>query len=143
MAKASASSVIGAPVDDVWKVVGDFGGISNWHPAIQASAIEGGGAGDATGCIRECTLGDGGKLREEQVERSDADRSYSYNIIEAPMPVTNYLGKIQLREAEGNQTLVEWTSTFEVPAEAEAEMVGMMNNVYQTGLEALKSRFGD
>ncbi len=141
MAKASASSVISGSVDEVWKVVGDFGGISNWHPAIAASAIEGGGAGDAAGCIRECTLDNGAKLREEQVQRSDAERSYSYNLLEAPMPVQNYLGKIQLKEAEGNQTLVEWTSEFDVAAEAEGEMVGMMNNVYQAGLDALKGRF--
>lgn len=141
MAKASVSSVIGGSVEDVWKVVGDFGGISNWHPAIAASTIVG-GAGDAAGSVRECTLGDGGKLREEQLERSDADHSYTYNITEAPMPIENYIGKIQLSAAEGDKTLVEWTSTFDVAADAETEMVGMMNGVYQAGIDALKGKFG-
>lgn len=140
MAKASASSVIGGSVEDVWKIVGDFGGISNWHPAIAASGIVSGDG--AAGSIRECTLGDGGKLREEQLERSDADHSYTYNITEAPMPIENYIGKIQLSVAEGNKTLVEWTSTFDVAAEAETEMVGMMSHVYQAGIDALKAKFG-
>lgn len=141
MAKASVSSVIGGSVEDVWKVVGDFGGISNWHPAIAASTIVD-GSGDAAGSVRECTLGDGAKLREEQLERSDADHSYTYNITEAPMPVENYIGKIQLSAAEDDKTLVEWTSTFDVAAEAETEMVGMMNGVYQAGIDALKGKFG-
>ncbi len=141
MAKVSASSVVGGSVEDVWKVVGEFGGISKWHPAIAASAIVS-GDGDSAGSIRECTLGDGGKLREEQLERSDADHSYTYNITEAPMPIENYIGKIQLSAAEGNKTLVEWTSTFDVAADAETEMVGMMNGVYQAGLDALTSKFG-
>ena len=59
MAKASVSAVIGAFADDVWKVVGEFGGIANWHPAIAKSELGPGKPGDAVGSTRTCTLGDG------------------------------------------------------------------------------------
>jgi len=96
MAKASVSAVIGASADDVWKVVGEFGGIANWHPAIAKSELSPGKPGDAVGSIRTCTLGDGAQLREEQTARSDAERSYTYSILESPMPVENYISTVKV-----------------------------------------------
>ena len=141
MAKASVSAVIGASADDVWKVVGEFGGIANWHPAIAKSELSPGKPGDAVGSIRTCTLGDGAQLREEQTARSDAERSYTYSILESPMPVENYISTVKVTP-DGDKARLDWSCTFDVPTEAETEMVGMMNGVYQAGVDAVKERFG-
>ena len=141
MAKASISAVIGASADDLWNVVGEFGGIANWHPAIAKSELAPGTPGDATGSIRTCSLGDGAQLREEQTARSDAGRTYTYSILESLMPVENYLGTISVTP-DGDKARFDWSCTFDVPREAETEMVGMMNGVYQAGADALKAKFG-
>jgi hypothetical protein len=142
MAKASARAVIDGSAEAVWKVAGEFGGIAGWHPAITTSDFEPGKAGDTAGSIRVCALENGANLREEQVARSDAERYYSYNFLEAPIPVENYLGNIRVFEEGTGRARVEWTSTFDCAAEAETEMVDMFAGIYQAGLDALKGRFG-
>jgi uncharacterized membrane protein len=41
MARAHASSVINAPIDQVWAHIRDFNGLANWHPAVAKSEITG------------------------------------------------------------------------------------------------------
>ena len=116
MAKASVSAVIGASADDLWAVVEEFGDIANWHPAIAKSELAPGTPGDQTGSIRTCSLGDGAQLREEQTARSDAERTYTYSILESPMPVENYLNTVTVTPESGKARL-DWSCTFDVPAE--------------------------
>ena len=42
MARAHASSVINAPIEQVWNRIRDFDGMPKWHPGIAQSKIEGG-----------------------------------------------------------------------------------------------------
>ncbi len=141
MATASVSAMIGASADDLWAVVGEFGGIANWHPAIAKSELAPGTPGDQTGSIRTCRLGDGAQLREEQTARSDAERTHTDSILESPMQVENYLSTVTVTP-EGGKARLDWSWTFDVPAETETEMACMMNGVYQPGVDALKEKFG-
>ena len=141
MAKASVSTMMGASAEDLCAAVGEFGGITNWHPAIAKSELAPGTPGDQTGSIETCSLGDGAQWREEQTARSDAERTYTYSILESPMPVENYLSTVTVTP-EGRKARLDWSCTFDVPAETETEMVGMMNGVYQAGVDALKKKFG-
>ena len=52
MARAHASSVIDAPIDQVWARIRDFNGLSNWHPAVARSEIESNEPSDRVGCVR-------------------------------------------------------------------------------------------
>ncbi len=71
MAEVYASAVVAAPIDRVWAVIGDWAGISKWHPFVEASVLGEGPPADQTGATRECTLINGAALKEVQVERSD------------------------------------------------------------------------
>src|SRR4051794_41967011 len=59
MPRPYASAVIPAPVEQVWEVARDFGALSVWHPAIEASSLDS-GTGAEVGAVRRLTLGDGG-----------------------------------------------------------------------------------
>jgi hypothetical protein len=103
MARAHASSVINAPIDQVWAHIRDFNGLANWHPAVAKSTIEGGGQSDRVGCVRVLTLQDGGVIRERLLEMSDLGHHYSYSILESPLPVANYRATLRLRRiSDGN-----------------------------------------
>ena len=52
--------------------------------------------GDAT--FRTLTLKDGGKIKEKLLESDDT--SYSYEIIESPLPVKNYKAKLSVEADE-------------------------------------------
>jgi uncharacterized membrane protein len=40
MARAHASSVINAPIDEVWARIRDFNALPDWHPGVAKSEIE-------------------------------------------------------------------------------------------------------
>lgn len=145
MARGYASSVINAPIDQVWTHIRDFDGLPSWHPGIASSEIEGGGPSDRVGCCRKLTLPDGGVVRERLLEMSDLGYHYSYEILESPLPLTNYRSTLRLRRiSDGNRTYVEWASSFDPdPPEMKADAENLISNgVYQGGLDALKAHFG-
>jgi uncharacterized protein YndB with AHSA1/START domain len=145
MAKVTVSSVIDAPVEDVWKTIRDFNGLPSWHPRMVESHIEDGLAADNIGCVRNFKLVSGATLREKLTDFSDADYRVSYSIIETPQPITNHKATLQLRRVtDGNRTYAEWSASFDAaPEEADKLAEGMGANVFQGGFNALKERFAN
>jgi hypothetical protein len=112
---------------DVWAVVGDFCAIKNWHPAVEeCEQIEEGGD-----TFRILTLGDGGKIKEKLTATDDT--SYSYEIVEGPLPVKNYTATLEVGEDdEPDRVEIEWEAEFDADgvedAEAEKTIVGIFND---------------
>jgi len=142
-AKIFISSVIDAPVDDVWAKIRDFNALPAWHPVIADSHIENSEPGDKVGCIRNFNLKDGGNIREQLLTLSDIDYQCTYSILISPMPLDNYTATLRLVPiTNGNRTYAEWTAEFTCRAEDEATLVNDIgNNVFQGGLDALNSSF--
>ena len=144
MAQVYASSVIGAPADQVWAAIRDFNGLPSWHPAIAESRIEGGAPADQVGCVRAFRLKDGGFIRERLLALSDYDLSCSYSILESPMGVENYVATLKLTPiTDGGRSFAEWSAEFDCDPARESELVEMIGtNVFQGGFDALKRHFG-
>ena len=145
MAKANifTSSVIDAPIDDVWAKIRDFNALPAWHPGIADSRIEDGEPSDKVGCIRNFNLKDGGNIREQLLTLSDIDYQCTYSILISPMPLENYTATLRLVPiTDGNRTYAEWTAQFNCQPEDEETLVNDIgNNVFQGGFDALKSTF--
>jgi hypothetical protein len=145
MARAHASSVINAPIEQVWAHIRDFRALDDWHPGIRSSVIEDGGPSDRVGCIRRMELEGGGVIREQLLELSDLGHHYSYSILESPLPVANYRATLRLRRiSDGNRTFGEWSASFDAdPPGKQAETEAMISNaVFQGGFDAVKRHFG-
>lgn len=144
MAEVFTSSVINAPVDDVWAKIRDFNALPDWHPAVADSTIENGNPSDQVGCIRNFNLADGGNIREQLLSLSDMERLCTYSILESPMPVENYVATLRLRPiTDGNRTYAEWTAAFNCPEQEEAGLLELIGNgVFQGGFNALKDSLG-
>lgn len=142
MERIFISRVIHADAEAVWAVLRDFNGMPEWHPAIADSTIEDDRAADAVGCVRSFHLADGGHIREQLTELSDADRRMRYIILESPMPVTGYDANIEvLPITEDGTSLVVWKAEFEVPAaEARTTVDTVADGVFRAGLEAIAQR---
>ncbi len=143
MPTVTISSVIDAPVEKVWQRIRDYNGLPSWHPRMVESHIEDGKAATDIGCVRNFKVVSGATIREKLLAFSDAEHLVSYSIIETPQPISNHTATLQLRRVtDGNRTYAEWTATFDSPADqAEAVAKGMGENVFQGGLNALKSQF--
>ncbi len=123
---------LSASTDQVWSKIGDPGTISAWHPAIAKSSLE--------GKDRKCTLANGAQIDEEIDHIDDANRSYSYRIVESPLPVEDYRSTIKVVEADGGCS-VEWTASFDVSAGPAEDTVARIKDVYAAGLDALRETF--
>src|SRR4051812_41570166 len=138
------STVIDAPVEDVWRVLRDFNGHDRWHPAIAASAIEAGAPVDMVGAVRRFRLADGGELREQLLSLSDDKRMLTYCLIEAPLPLMGYVATIRLKPVtDGERTFWEWRSEFRPPEHRREELTAQVRDgVYRAGFEAIRRMFG-
>ena len=144
IARAYASSVINASAARVWARVRDFNGLSNWHPAIAESRIENGEPADKVGCIRNFSLRNGDRLREQLLGLSDYDMFCTYSILDSPMPLTNYVATLRLTPiTDQDRTFVEWSAEFDCAPDKEGELVSNIGGgVFQGGFDALKRAFG-
>lgn len=143
MVNVYVSSVIPAPIDQVWEVVKDFNGLPDWHPAIATSEIEGGGSAEEIGCVRNFDLTDGANIREELTALSQDNHSVSYKILESPMAMENYEATLTLHPVTNTgQTFGVWTASFDCTPENEADLVETVGQgVFQGGFDSLIARF--
>jgi uncharacterized protein YndB with AHSA1/START domain len=120
------------PAARLWQIIGDPAGLASWHPALARSPQEGN--------VRTCVLNDGAVIRERIEDQSQAERMYRYTMVESPLPVRNYQSTLRVREVGAARCRVEWSSTFEAPAEATAQMIEMVRGIYDAGLTAVRDR---
>ena len=144
MIKVYVSSVIEAAADNVWSRIRDFNGLPSWHPAIADSRIENSQPSDRVGCIRHFHTKDGGMIRERLLGLSDYDFSCTYEILESPMGVENYVATLKLTPiTDGNGTFAEWSAEFDCAEGRERDLnESIGNGVFQGGFNALKNHFG-
>jgi hypothetical protein len=132
-ASAVESSLKGssaASADAVWAKIGDFCGIQKWHPAVEKCALS------ADGKMRTLSLKGGGTIVEKLEKRDEAARSYSYSIVESPLPVANYLSTISVA-AQGAGSTITWSGKYDAKGASEADAKKTIDGIYQAGLDAL------
>ncbi len=144
MIRVYVSSVIDAAADTLWSRIRDFNALPQWHPGITDSRIENSEPSDRVGCIRHFHTKDGGMIRERLLALSDYDYSYTYEILESPLGVDNYVATLKLTPVtDGNRSFAEWSAVFDCAEGRERELSDTIGlGVFQGGLDALKRHFG-
>lgn len=127
---------LGAPAATVWKLVGGFFNIHEWHPDIQLTEI-----GKDQTTIQELrrilTFPGQPKTVEQLISMDNADFHYTYKWHEGQWGerVRNYVASIRLLElAGGKSCIMQWSSTFSYTEDALSEF-------YWNGFRALQKRF--
>jgi len=139
--KVVRSTIIDAPIDEVWEILRDFNGHDRWHPAVSASRIEERRASDEVGCVRDFALAAGGAIREQLLSLSDRDYSFTYCILDAPVPLDGYVATARLKPVtDGDRTFWHWQSEFRPPPGRAAELTRMVGeDIYEAGFQAIKA----
>jgi polyketide cyclase/dehydrase/lipid transport protein len=118
---------------EIWEVVGSFCAIKDWHPAA-ADCVES-KEGDDT--FRTITLKDGGKIKEK-LTGTDAT-SYSYEIVESPLPVKNYKSKLWLEvDDEPDRSVILWQSDFDANGASDDEAKKKITGILADGVKGIK-----
>ena len=121
MGTARAEIDIDRPADEVWAVVGDFGGIGDWMPGVESCHLDG----------DDRVLKMGGMEIIERLERRDEEERELVYAIVGGVPVANHKATITVTP-DGKASHVTWD------VDTDDELLDMMHQVYQQSLQALK-----
>jgi D-threo-aldose 1-dehydrogenase len=136
VAEAAASAEIPAAPEEVWELIGGFDSLPNWLPYVPSSELREGGR------LRKLANPNGDTIIERLVAFDNAARSYSYAIMQAPFPVTNYLSTLHVEATNGGKTSrVEWTGRFTPKGVSKTEASKLFQGIYEDGLKALAAGF--
>lgn len=140
MLKVLQSAVIEYPAEVVWELARDFNAHELWHPAIANSVIERGMSAESVGCIRRFTLADGQELREQLLTLSDLEMSYSYCLLDTPIPLFNYVAHFRVMPiTDVDQAFCEWEASFDTTPGQESAMRTLVGEgIFLTGFRAIR-----
>ena len=125
MADGKVEVSIDRSPDDVWALVGDFGGLGDWMPGIESCELD--------GDVRKLqTMGM--EIHEQLKERDDGARRIAYSIVQSPMPVEHHLATLTVTP-DGDGSKLEWA--YEVRPD---EMAAAFGPVYEGSAQAVKQQ---
>ncbi|MGG7648136.1 SRPBCC family protein [Pseudomonas sp. ES4] len=134
MATASAFIDIPATAEQVWQLIGGFDSLPDWLPFIPQSELSEGGR------VRSLQTADGAVVVERLETFDNAGKTYSYSILQAPFPATDYLATIRV-DAQGQGARVTWSGRFTPVGVSDEDVVALFTGIYQGGLEALRANY--
>ncbi|NQV44554.1 MAG: SRPBCC family protein [Rhodospirillales bacterium] len=134
MAKISMSTQLNVSADEAWKMIGGFNTLPDWHPAVEASELT------EEGQTRTLSLVGGGEIVEKLEKSDEAARTYTYSIVNSPLPLANYTSTIVVRDGDDG-CVVDWSGEFDALGGG-SEASDIVSGIYQTGLDNLKKMFG-
>lgn len=141
MVKIFQSVVIDAALPEVWKAIRDFSDLS-WGVKLERSEVEDHKKGDQVGAIRQLYLpGVPQPVRERLVSLNDLEHTFTYVIVDAPMPVANYVATVHLYHVtDGDKTFMTWSADFSVvPPAVEAEVAEHIGkDIFLAGMKSLQ-----
>ena len=79
-------------------------------------------------------------LRERLLTLSDAEKTFSYYLLDTPIPLLNYVAHIALhRVTDGDRTFWRWTSEFDTPRGQERKLRTLVGeDIYMRGFAAIR-----
>jgi hypothetical protein len=126
---------VAAPPERVWQAISGFCAIADWHPVVgQCAQSEQGGV-----AMRRLTTVDGGVLVEKRVQYSDEGMSYTYEIVDSPLPVRDYVSTLAVMDSAGG-SMITWSGEFAARDAPDQQAIAVVSGIYQAGLAALKDR---
>jgi hypothetical protein len=117
-------------VDALWEKIGDFCGISKWHPAIEKCELSNNGK------QRTLSLKGGGTIVEDLINWDARRHSYSYAIVSSPLPVSHYSSTIRVVKDRSGSAL-EWTGQYRAKGASDADAKKTIDGIYQAGASNL------
>jgi mxaD protein len=127
MATGTTEISIERSPDDIWKVIRDFGGLTDWAPGIDSCTVD--------GDVRTLSMM-GMEIKEQLRELDDDARRIAYSVIASPMEnLESHLATITI-SPEGSGSHV----TYDVEVLPD-ELLPIFQGAYEGSVKAMKSHF--
>jgi hypothetical protein len=125
---------VAASADQVWALIGSFGG--PWHPLIAKIQVSGEGIGQ----LRIAETIQGKQVIERLEAIDDSQKHYRYSMVSG-IPAANYVGTIDVKP-KGSGSSIEWRVQYLADGQPDIVVNTIVSQLLKTGLESLKVRFG-
>ncbi|MCU0868013.1 MAG: SRPBCC family protein [Burkholderiales bacterium] len=138
----SQSVVTTASPAKAYAAVAKWEALESWCPAFVKTTIK---SGAGVGSVREITLKDGPSFTEELLWADASALSYSYKIVESPLPLIDYRSSIKVSPAEGGGAEITWSGTYRRRAEKpgkdndDTAVRGIVDGLYKACLANAKA----
>jgi hypothetical protein len=120
---------------EIWAIVGDFCAIKTWHPVVE-DCVE---TKEGDVIFRTLSLKGGGTIKEKLTGKDDL--SYSYEIVESPLPVKNYKSKLWLEvDDEPDRSVIYWQSDFDANGASDDDAKAKITDVLAAGVKGIKQQ---
>jgi len=127
---SSVTMTSSASPDALWKKIGGFCGIGDWHPAVEKCVLS------ADGKQRTLSLKGGGTLVEGLESVDNANHTYTYTILSGPLPVANYHSTISVSPDPKGSSL-KWIGKYDAKGASDADAKKVIDGIYEGGEKAL------
>lgn len=128
--ESSVATTSSMTPEALWKKIGDFCGIADWHPAIAKCELS------ADGKQRTLSLKGGGTIVERLESLDGANHAYTYTIISGPLPVANYHSTISVSPDPKGSSL-KWVGTYDAKGASDADAKKVIDGIYEAGEKSL------
>lgn len=122
----------------VWRLIGPFDAIHQWHPDVLEPTL----TGDPTtpGTRRVFGAGTEGETVEELIS-IDAERmEIVYRLVDPPFPITGHTASLQVWSADDGSR-VTWTASFEATDDIAEQMEQTLGDeVFTPGLKGIAAK---
>lgn len=137
-----SEGLINAPVATVWGIIRGFNGLANWHPYVARSELIEGDGESSVGAIRRFEQIDGSMVTEKLLALDDLNYSMTYLLLDAPIPVKDYVASIKLQPVvKMDKTIIVWSVDYKVLPEVAVELNKKLDEVFVMGFDELNKRF--
>jgi hypothetical protein len=125
---------LSASADEVWALIGPFGGV--WNPLISRMEVTGAGVGQ----LRTIETIDGKEIIERLEAIDNSQRLYRYTMISG-IPSANYVGTLDVKP-QGSGSSVQWRVQYRPDGQPDIVVKTVVAELLKAGLGSLERRFG-
>jgi hypothetical protein len=122
--------------DSMWRELGSFQGIAQWHPMVKAAH----GEGEEPGATRTLETSEGLRWVERLTKRDTAERFYCYEATSTDLPVADFRGEFRIREDRPHKCTVIWTAQFAVTTGEDKKVSDTVREFFIAGARAIEKQ---
>lgn len=123
--------------DALWKDIGPFGAVGQWHPLLSKVESE----GEHPGALRAAEGKDGSRQIERLIESAPEQHLYRYQMEKTAMPVPDYTAEFRVEDNHDGSSTVVWSAEFESTSN-DARTVESIRSFLKAGLDNIATSHG-
>jgi hypothetical protein len=120
--------------ESAWSALRRFGELEVWFPAISSCRVEGNGIGAKRFMELEGGLG---SLVDELIELDEEARRLTYRRTEFPVPLSSYIGNVEVFTSYDGLAVVSWTVDFESAEDVATTVNELLVDAIGAGIDGL------